>query len=92
MRFISGLMACFSLLCAICSSQTAPPPLISPDVHADGSVTFRVRDPQSTKISLELEGAEPMIMQKDDLAVWSVTRLLYSRNTTGISFGVTVFR
>ena len=50
-----------------------PPPLVSPDVHPDGSVTFRVRDPYSQEISLDLEGAKPVIMQKDNLGVWSIT-------------------
>jgi enterochelin esterase family protein len=50
-----------------------PPPLVSPDVHPDGSVTFRVLDPNSQEVSLHMEGAEPIIMQKDDLGVWNIT-------------------
>jgi hypothetical protein len=50
-----------------------PPRLVSPDVHSDGRVTFRVLDPSSREIFLRLEGAKPVIMQKDDLGVWRVT-------------------
>jgi enterochelin esterase family protein len=50
-----------------------PPPLVSPEVHPDGSVTFRAFAPNSQEILLELEGADPVIMQKDGLGVWSVT-------------------
>jgi enterochelin esterase family protein len=50
-----------------------PPPLVSPEVHPDGSVTFRALAPDSQEVLLELEGAEPVIMQKDELGVWSVT-------------------
>ncbi len=50
-----------------------PPPLISPDVHPDGRVTFRVLDPDSQEVVLDLEGAKPVVMQKNDLGVWSIT-------------------
>ncbi|HTZ59490.1 MAG TPA: alpha/beta hydrolase-fold protein [Acidobacteriaceae bacterium] len=50
-----------------------PPPLISPEVHPDGSVTFRALAPRSQEMLLEIEGANPVIMQKDDLGVWSYT-------------------
>ena len=50
-----------------------PPPLVSPDVHPDGSVTFRALNPHSQEEFLELVGAKPVIMQKDDLGVWSIT-------------------
>ncbi|MGH9616191.1 MAG: alpha/beta hydrolase-fold protein, partial [Acidobacteriaceae bacterium] len=50
-----------------------PPPLVSPEVHPDGSVTFRVLDPTSQEIFLDLEGATPVIMQKDELGVWNIT-------------------
>jgi enterochelin esterase family protein len=58
------------------ASQALPPvpqPFVSPEVHPDGSVTFRVLDPYSQEVFLNLEGAKPVIMQKDDLGVWSVT-------------------
>ncbi|MFZ0814174.1 MAG: alpha/beta hydrolase-fold protein [Candidatus Sulfotelmatobacter sp.] len=50
-----------------------PTPLTSPEVHADGSVTFRFRAPNSLDVKLEREGAEPIAMQKDEQGVWSVT-------------------
>jgi enterochelin esterase family protein len=50
-----------------------PPPLVSPEVHADGSVTFRFRAPNAREVKLALEGAEPVPMQKDEQGVWSAT-------------------
>lgn len=52
-----------------------PPPLVSPDVHSDGSVTFNFLDPNAKEVLLELEGAgnEPVHMQKDEFGVWSIT-------------------
>jgi len=50
-----------------------PPALVTPEVHADNSVTFRFRAPNAQEVKLELEGAEPVAMQKDEAGVWSVT-------------------
>jgi enterochelin esterase-like enzyme len=50
-----------------------PPQLVSPEVHADGSVTFRFRAPNALEAKLEREGVEPIAMQKDEQGVWSVT-------------------
>jgi enterochelin esterase-like enzyme len=54
--------------------QTQPPaPIISPEVHSDNRVTFRFRAPNAKEVSLELEGAKPVLMQKDDQGVWTMT-------------------
>jgi enterochelin esterase-like enzyme len=57
--------------------QTPPPqppvPIVSPEIHADGSVTFRFRDPNAEEVKLAREGADRVPMQKDDQGVWSVT-------------------
>lgn len=50
-----------------------PRPLVSPEVHPDGSVTFRAFAPSSLEIFVQLEGEKAVIMQKDDLGVWSLT-------------------
>jgi enterochelin esterase-like enzyme len=50
-----------------------PGPLISPEIHADRSVTFRAFAPASLEVFVQLEGEKPVIMQKDDLGVWSLT-------------------
>ena len=52
----------------------APPSLISPEVHPDGSVTFRYLDPQTLEVLLEMDGAaKPILMEKDKYGVWSTT-------------------
>lgn len=56
--------------------QAARPhaPIVSPEVHADHTVTFRFRDPNAKEVVLAREGVEkPYAMQKDDDGVWSVT-------------------
>jgi enterochelin esterase family protein len=45
----------------------------SNEVHPDGSITFRYKDPAARKVLLNLEGAgKPLPMQKDSDGVWSV--------------------
>ena len=50
-----------------------PPPVISPEVHSDRRVTFRLRAPNVKEVSLALEGTKPLPMQKDPEGVWRVT-------------------
>jgi enterochelin esterase-like enzyme len=45
----------------------------SNEVHPDGSITFRYKDPTASKVLLNLEGAgKPLPMQKDGDGVWTV--------------------
>jgi len=62
-----------------------PAPLVSPEVHSDGSVTFRFRAPNAVDVKLAREGAEPVPMQKDDQGVWTTTTTL-SPDYYGYSF------
>ena len=98
MRSISSLLihwffCAFAMLGTIATAQdkTAQPPpppapLISPEVHPDASVTFRFRAPNVREVKLDLEGAEPVPMQKDDQGVWSVTTSSLAPDYYGYSF------
>jgi enterochelin esterase-like enzyme len=78
------------------SRQTRPlasPPLpqvrriISPQVNADRTITFRFRDPNAGNVSVSLEGdAQPLPMQKDENGVWSGTSEPLAPNIYGYSF------
>jgi enterochelin esterase family protein len=71
----------------IALSQTPPPPLISPDVHSDHTVTFRFRDPNAKEVAVQTEGStKPVPMQKDDQGVWSVTTDPLTPDYYGYSF------
>jgi len=67
----------FVLSALTCAQQTRPatppPPLVTPEVHADNTVTFRFRAPNAQEVKLDRDGAEAAAMQKDDHGVWSVT-------------------
>ena len=47
------------------------PRLISPEVHADRTVTFRIRAPKATEVALAFQGSKPMARDADGM--WSVT-------------------
>jgi len=65
---LSAMLSCTALLAQL------PARLVSPEVQADGRVTFRFRSPNAAKVELSLEGRrDPTPMQKDDQGVWSVT-------------------
>jgi enterochelin esterase-like enzyme len=82
----SSLESCLSVLLALgvlaaaqnkpaqTPSPQPPAPVVSPEVHTDGSVTFRFRDPNAAEVKLGREGAAgPVTMQKDDQGIWSIT-------------------
>lgn len=54
-------------------SNSPPARLSSPEVHSDGSVTFRVPAPNAKAVKLDREGADPIDMQKDGQDNWSLT-------------------
>ena len=75
------IVFCFFLLSMFLSAQQAKPatpappmlpPLVTPEVHSDNSVTFRFRAINAQQVKLEREGAEPIPMQKDESGVWTV--------------------
>lgn len=59
---------------AALAQPSRPPPVESPVVHTDRTVTFRLRAPNAQKVELSgqfLKGNQPM--QKDEAGVWSLT-------------------
>jgi enterochelin esterase-like enzyme len=48
------------------------PPLKSPEVAADGRVTFRLRAPNAKEVAVSM-GGKQLPMQKDEQGVWSFT-------------------
>ncbi len=73
---VSLALATLPLAVAACALQRpveAPGPVVSPDVGPGGRVTFRLRAPRAQSVTLSLEGAPPMAMQRDDVGVWATT-------------------
>lgn len=61
---------------------------VSPQVHADGRVTFRLRAPNAKEVVVRCEGTQPLPMQKDERGVWSVTTDSLEPDIYAYSFAV----
>lgn len=68
------------------ASSPLPAQLISPDVHADRTVTFRFRDPHAKNVVLILDGAPPAAMKKGGDGVWTITTAPLNPEFYGYSF------
>ena len=75
MKIITTTIFLLALLSSsIASAQPRTPRIKSPEVHADRSITFRVKGPELSKAILDAPWAgEPTAMKSDDDGVWSVT-------------------
>ena len=74
---IRNLISTFALaVIAISHAQTPPPDgLVSPEVHADRTVTFRVRAPKAAEVALYgdwMPVGKPAPMTKGTDGVWSI--------------------
>jgi enterochelin esterase-like enzyme len=63
----------FTLSLLAMAAPTFAQPFVSPEVHDDGRVTFRLRAPNAKEVVVRCEGTKPLPMQKDERGVWSVT-------------------
>ena len=92
---VAGLLVLLALAAVRTAAQAPaapPPPLPSPEVHADGRVTFRVKAPNAREVAVARSGAERLPMTRDDQGVWSVTTAAlapdiyqYTFNVDGVS-------
>jgi enterochelin esterase family protein len=68
-------------------AQTQQPRVISPEVHADRRVTFRLRAPNAKEVVLARETAAARLpMTKGDQGVWTVTTEALEPDLYGYSF------
>ncbi len=99
MKLPSALLISYFFFSAISPAQQAKPaenaprqpvpPLVTPEVHSDDSVTFRFRAPNAQEVKLTREGTtEPLSMQKDEAGVWSVNTPPLPPDYYGYSFVV----
>jgi enterochelin esterase-like enzyme len=70
----------------IAAAQQPHPPVVSPEVHPDNTVTFRFAAPNAKEVKLALEGAEPQPMHKDDQGLWTITTAPLPPDYYGYSF------
>lgn len=72
MRILALALITPLLLSAVAQGEEAPA-VKSHEVHSDGSITFRYKDPAAGKVSVYLESTDkPLAMERDGDGVWSV--------------------
>jgi enterochelin esterase-like enzyme len=69
-------------------AQNPPAPVVSPEVHPDNSVTFRLRMPNAAAVTVNLEGQKPIPMTKDPQGIWSYTTPALDPDFYGYVFSV----
>ena len=89
----ASAFALFSFASAVVSAQTpppaiAPPAIRSPEVAADGRVTFRIAAPNATAVAVGIEGSKPRPLQKEPNGVWTLTTDPLEPDFYGYSFSV----
>lgn len=77
------LLAAFPVLA---QPPAAPAPAVSPEVHADRTVTFRLRAPNAQEVLLSREGTQRVPMQKDAEGIWTYTTAALDPDFYGYSF------
>jgi enterochelin esterase-like enzyme len=78
----------FLLAIAAYAQNPPPAPIVSPEVHPDNSVTFRLRAPNAAAVNLSLEGAKPAAMEKNDQGIWTYTSPALDPDIYGYTFNV----
>ncbi len=77
-----------ALLLLAVAAWAQTPALVSPDVHADNTVTFRLRAPHAQVVTLNLEGASPKPMQLEQKEVWTYTSPALEPDIYGYLFNI----
>ncbi len=75
-RFVSIVLFLSILTCPFCQFVKAqlPQPVVSPEVHPDRKVTFRLLAPQAENVGVNVQFAQGLKqMKKNNDGVWSVT-------------------
>lgn len=83
------LVACISLATLPAVAQERVPPVLSPEIHADRTVTFRLRAPKVNAVSVSGEWDNktyPLV--KDETGVWSATVGPIAPDLYGYAFNV----
>jgi enterochelin esterase-like enzyme len=83
---MTRILPIFLAVAALPALAQPPKPVLSPEVHADNSVTFRLRAPNVKEVLLAREGAERVPMQRGEDGVWSVTTDPLEPDFYGYSF------
>ncbi len=91
MKFLPALFL-FCALSGIALPQARRAPIVSPEIHADRSVTFRLRAPQAREVSLRGQWTkQPVPFARGEDDVWSLTTPPIEAGVWEYSFAVDGF-
>jgi enterochelin esterase family protein len=79
-------LLCF--LSILCAGSLLSQSIISPEVHSNGRVTFRLKAPNAESVRVQCEGLKSVNMQRDAQGVWSFTSEPMEPDYYGYSFYV----
>jgi enterochelin esterase family protein len=84
------MMVAFAPVWLLAQTPVAPAQAVKmgPEVHADGTVTFRFRAPNAKEVFLSREGAQKLAMERDESGVWSVTTGALEPDYYGYTYAV----
>jgi enterochelin esterase-like enzyme len=82
------MMAVATLSAQPPAAPIAAPPIRSPEIAADGRVTFRIAARNAAAVSVGIEGSATRPMQKDSSGVWTLTTEPLEPDFYGYSFNV----
>jgi len=77
-----------AVLFLVSAAAFAQTPIVSPEVHADNTVTFRLRAPNAKVVNLNLEGAKPAPMQLEEKEIWTYTTPALPPDIYGYTFNI----
>jgi enterochelin esterase family protein len=83
------VVSCFTAIAQTPRAQQPPQQnirVVSPEVHADGSVTFRFRAPNAQQVELMMDAQPAVPMTKDEQGIWSATTARLEPDYYGYSF------
>ena len=93
-RLQHGMLAMMAVLAlaasALAQAQPQPqaPPLVSPEVHSDGRITFRLKAANAQQVFVARSGAERLAMTRDDQGTWTVTTVAVPPDIYQYTFNV----
>lgn len=78
-----------SMVClGVFSTVVVQKRIISPELHPDRSVTFRLKAPGASTVQVSLEGGKPLAMTKSEDGIWSATTNPLTPDLYGYTFSV----
>jgi len=83
-RYSYAALLAIALASGLGRAQT----IVSPEVHTDRTVTFRLKMPNAQKVEVGLEGSPSAAMTKDADGLWSYTTAPLGPDIYGYSFSV----